>query len=154
MNYYLRVILVLVCLVSILGTNIAEAWNAIFFSDELGCGDTTASANSTSLEYSGPDTGDILIPQLMACIDLGGAIEDPLVNCAAYVPAGRAGASECEGHGGFVGMAVTVTNMLYCLAWEQPGCIGDVYYTWTPDNETQADGCHPGLRVRSFICLQ
>ncbi|RYC59258.1 Nucleoside-triphosphate phosphatase [Xylaria longipes] len=38
--------------------------------------------------------------------------------------------------------------------WEQPGYIGDIYYTWTPDNEKQNDGCYPGLRVRSFKCLQ
>lgn len=75
----------MMCLVFIFGVSIAGAWNAEFFSEELGCGDADASAKSTSLEYVGPDLDDTLIPQLMPCLDLGGTIEDPLVNCTAHL---------------------------------------------------------------------
>ncbi|KAI1186895.1 hypothetical protein F5B17DRAFT_431092 [Nemania serpens] len=146
-----------ICLVFVFGISIAGAWKAEFFSEELGCGDADASTKSTSLEYVGPDLNDTLIPQLMPCLDLGAAIEDPLVNCTVHPMPSDAASTEtgdCEGHADFVGMSVTVTDMLFCLGWEQPGCMGDVYYTWTPDSEKQADGCHPGLRVRSFKCLQ
>ncbi|KAI1163946.1 hypothetical protein F5B18DRAFT_651272 [Nemania serpens] len=144
----------MMCLVFIFGVSIAGAWNAEFFSEELGCGDADASAKSTSLEYVGPDLDDTLIPQLMPCLDLGGTIEDPLVNCTAHLDPALTETGDCDGHADFVGMSVTVTNMLFCLGWEQPGCTGDVYYTWTPDNDKQEDGCHPGLRIRSFKCLQ
>ncbi|KAI1114049.1 hypothetical protein F5Y14DRAFT_416031 [Nemania sp. NC0429] len=145
------------CLVFVFGISVAGAWKAEFFSEELGCGNADASAQSISLEYSGPDLNDTLIPQLMACLDLGSEIEDPLVNCTRHLPTPGAESTEtedCDGHADFVGKSVAVTDMLFCLGWEQPGCTGDVYYTWTPDPEKQEDGCHPGLRVRSFKCLQ
>lgn len=81
----------MICLVFIFGVSLAGAWEAEFFSEELGCGDADASAKSISLEYVGPDLNDTLIPQLMPCLDLGGIIEDPLVNCTAHsTPSGGA----------------------------------------------------------------
>ncbi|KAH8158598.1 hypothetical protein CIB48_g9641 [Xylaria polymorpha] len=146
-------ILIFLFLGCFLGLDLAGAWSAEFFSEELGCGDTAANANSTSLAYSGPDLDDTLIPELMPCLNLGAPIEDPLVNCTAH-EVGQDGTSDCEAQDGFVGKSVTVTNMLFCLGWEQAGCLGDVYYTWTEDDKKQGDGCHPGLLVRSFKCLQ
>ncbi|KAI0105686.1 hypothetical protein GGR51DRAFT_560158 [Nemania sp. FL0031] len=157
MRYSMQVIPLLPSLAAIFGVEVVSAWRAEFFSEELGCGDAGAMANSTSLEYTGPDSHDTLIPQLMPCLDLGDVIEDPLVNCTAHMTlsgAGPTGDGDCGDHNGFVGMSVTVADMLYCLGWEELGCTGDVYYTWTPDMEKQEDGCHPGLRVRSFKCLQ
>ncbi|KAI8945410.1 hypothetical protein F4801DRAFT_584459 [Xylaria longipes] len=72
---------------------------------ELGCGGPDTVANSTSLAYTGPDLDDTLIPQLMPprCIrdqsmrlsklglDLGVAIEDPLVDCTAHMNPSEAG---------------------------------------------------------------
>ncbi|KAJ8124923.1 hypothetical protein O1611_g8717 [Lasiodiplodia mahajangana] len=135
MRYSLQGICSLSGLALILGVEVASAWRAEFFSEELGCGDPDAMAESTSLEYMGPDSHDTLIPQLMPCLDLGDLVEDPLVNCTAHMALSEAGPT---GAGD----------------WEKPGCTGDVYYTWTPDTEKQGDGCHPGLRVRSFKCLQ
>ncbi|KAI8953332.1 hypothetical protein F4801DRAFT_129307 [Xylaria longipes] len=157
MQHSFQTVIFLLCLAAISSFKAVGAWNAEFFSEELGCGGPDTAANSTSLAYTGPDLDDALIPQLMPCLDLGAAIEDPLVDCTAHMDlseAGPTGTGNCEGHEGFVGKSVTVTNMLFCLGWEQPGCTGDIYYTWTPDNEKQTDGCHPGLRVRSFKCLQ
>ncbi|KAI0874026.1 hypothetical protein GGS24DRAFT_460790 [Hypoxylon argillaceum] len=157
MHFPFRVVPFLCCLVLILGVEVANGWQAEFFSEELGCGDADAIANSTSLQYVGPDLDATVIPQLMPCLDLGTFIEDPLVNCTAHMTlseAGLTGDGDCDGYSSFVGKSVTVSNMLFCLGWEQPGCQGDVYYTWTADLETQDDGCHPGLRVRSFKCLQ
>ncbi|KAJ8113787.1 hypothetical protein ONZ43_g5070 [Nemania bipapillata] len=151
------VLYILCCLASIFGIQGTQAWQATFFSEELGCGDAGALANSTSLEYTGPDLNDTLIPQLMPCLDLGSLIEDPMVNCTARMTlsaTGPTGNGDCSEQNGFVGKSVTVTNMLFCLGWENPGCIGKIYYTWTPDLVKQQDGCHPGLRVRSFKCLQ
>ncbi|KAI1121740.1 hypothetical protein F5Y10DRAFT_271774 [Nemania abortiva] len=148
---------VLAYLALTLGPEVTSAWKAQFFSEELGCGDADAVANSTSLEYIGPDMVDTLLPQLMPCLDLGDIVEDPAVNCTAHMTlseTGPTGTGDCGDHDGFVGKSVTVSDMLFCLGWEEPGCTGDVYYTWTPDLEKQDDGCHPGLRVRSFKCLQ
>ncbi|KAI0856380.1 hypothetical protein F4860DRAFT_518893 [Xylaria cubensis] len=155
MQFSISSILILLCLAPFFGLNLVGAWSATFFSEEMACGQATA--NATSLEYQGPDLDDTLIPQLMACLDLGSEIGDPLVNCTAHMTQsdeGPTGTGDCDVHAGFVGKSVTVTSMLFCLGWEQPGCTGETYYTWTPDNDKQADGCHPGLRVRSFKCLQ
>ncbi|KAI0401611.1 hypothetical protein F4802DRAFT_618806 [Xylaria palmicola] len=153
----LRVISFLLWLVPLFGVDPVEAWKAEFFSEELGCGEAVASAKSSSLEYTGPDMDDALIPLLMPCLDLGDVIEDPQVNCTAHMTLssdGPTGTGDCDDHYGFVGKSVTATSMLFCLGWERPGCMGDIHYTWTTDNEKQEDGCHPGLQVRSFKCLQ
>ncbi|KAI0487219.1 hypothetical protein F4859DRAFT_247346 [Xylaria cf. heliscus] len=154
--HYSQSIFFLLCLMSIIGVKTVGAWNAQFFSEELGCG-LEVVPTMTTLEYTGPDLDGTLIPQLMPCLDLGAIIEDPLVNCTARINSSEVeptGTGDCDGHDGFVGKSVTVTNMLFCLGWEQPGCTGSTVYTWAPDNEKQPDGCHPGLRVRSFKCLQ
>ncbi|KAI0437325.1 hypothetical protein F4803DRAFT_556111 [Xylaria telfairii] len=153
MHYSIQYILLLFCLGRFLGLDLVGAWSAEFFSEELGCGDAAANANSTSLAYSGPDLNDTMIPELMPCLNLGAPIGDPLVDCTAR-EAGHTGTGDCETQDGFVGKSVTVTNMLFCLGWEQAGCLGDVHFTWTIDTEKQEDGCHPGLVVRSFKCLQ
>ncbi|KAI1733851.1 hypothetical protein F4680DRAFT_471694 [Xylaria scruposa] len=116
MQFSISSILILLFLGPFLGLNVVSAWSATFFSEEMACGQTTA--NATSLEYQGPDLNDTLIPQLMACLDLGTEIEDPLVNCTAHMTPsdeGPTGTGDCEVQAGFVGKSVTVTNMLFCL---------------------------------------
>ncbi|KAI1755988.1 hypothetical protein F4782DRAFT_527340 [Xylaria castorea] len=120
MQYSISPIFILLCLARFLGLNVVGAWSAVFYSEELACGDDAANANSTSLEYVGPDLDDTLIPQLMACLDLGMTIEDPLVNCTAHLnpsEAGPTGTGDCDGLAGFVGKSVTVTNMIFCLGY-------------------------------------
>ncbi|KAI0195555.1 hypothetical protein EV127DRAFT_404297 [Xylaria flabelliformis] len=119
MQFSISSILTLLCLAPFFGLNVVSAWSATFFSEEMACGQATA--NATSLEYQGPDLDDTLIPQLMACLDLGSEIGDPLVNCTAHMTQsdeGPTGTGDCDVHAGFVGKSVTVNNMLFCLGVE------------------------------------
>lgn len=103
-----------ICLVFVFGISIAGAWKAEFFSEELGCGDADASTKSTSLEYVGPDLNDTLIPQLMPCLDLGAAIEDPLVNCTVHPMPSDAASTET----GDVSDTLIMTYLFFSCAYQ------------------------------------
>ncbi|KAI1178903.1 hypothetical protein F4777DRAFT_593555 [Nemania sp. FL0916] len=156
MHNPIHAVYLLLCLVLVFGTNTADAWTAKFFSKDLGCADETNANQSTWLSYAGPDMNDTQIPLLMPCLDLGAEIQDPAVTCFAGAPDNSVNASktQCEDFGGFVAQSVSVDNEEFCVAWEQPGCIGEGYSIWTPDDDPALRGCHLGVRVRSFQCLQ
>ncbi|KAI0600752.1 hypothetical protein F4775DRAFT_50842 [Biscogniauxia sp. FL1348] len=137
----------------ILASHTASAWVATLYSDPEGCTDNDARKRSDYFSYEGSDVPGHIIDDSIGCQSLGSASTDSGVSCSYFAHDSPDGEAQgCGSQTGFVARSVNLRGLEYCVAWKDSyDCEGD-YYIW--EIEPPQGGCHDGVEVRSFKCLQ
>ncbi|KAI1502045.1 hypothetical protein F5X99DRAFT_408458 [Biscogniauxia marginata] len=138
----------------IIGSNTVAAWYGTFYSEPRACTDNDARRQSDYYSFEGYDFPGHLLNDSIGCQSLGSASPDPGVSCSYFAHDDPDREAQGCGNqaGGFVARSANLRGLEYCVAWEDSyDCEGD-YYVW--EIEPPQGGCHDGIQVRSFKCLQ